>query len=130
MKIPFFHKKDKILVVEDSDTLSKAINTKLQTYEFDVLIAKSADQAIGVLKKNKDIKIVWLDHWLRDHSDGLTVLKYIREQSEFDDIPVFIVSASGDEMRKQYMDMGATKFYVKSDHLMTELVEEMIGFLK
>jgi hypothetical protein len=43
---------------------------------------------------------------------------------------VFVVSACGDEIGQKYIDLGARKFYVKSDHLMAPLVEEMLTYVK
>jgi DNA-binding response OmpR family regulator len=51
--------KERILVVEDSESLSKAVLFKLKASGFKVINA-------------------WLDHWLHGKRTGLDVLQYIK----------------------------------------------------
>ena len=121
--------KRRILVVEDSETLSKAVLFKLKANDFKVDIAKSYDEAVKYLDKNKKLKAVWLDHWLFGKKTGLDVLKYIRAEERFKDIPVFVVSSSGDEWHKMYEEAGVTKYYVKSDYLMETILTDIKNYL-
>ena len=122
--------KKKILVVEDSESLSKAVLFKLKASGFKVLNAKSYDEAVSYLEKNKNIKAVWLDHWLHGKRTGLDVLKYIKEQEHFSSLPVFVVSSSGDEWSQMYEDIGVTKYFVKSDFLMGTILKEIQSYLE
>ena len=121
--------KRKILVVEDSESLSKAVIFKLKASGFKVLNAKSYDEAVTFLEKNKKIKAVWLDHWLHGKKTGLDVLQYIKSQEHLKDIPVFVVSSSGDEWSKMYEELGVTRYFVKSDYLMGTILKEIQSFL-
>ena len=123
-----FNKK-KILVVEDSESLSKAVLFKLKAEGFKVLNATSYDEAVSFLDKNKNIKAVWLDHWLHGKKTGLDVLKHIKEREDYHDLPVFVVSSSGDEWSKMYDEVGVTKYYVKSDFLMSTILKEIRSYL-
>ena len=121
--------KRKILVVEDSESLSKAVIFKLKASGLKVVNAKSFDEAVKYLDKTKNIKAVWLDHWLHGKKTGLDVLQYIKEQDNLKDLPVFVVSSSGDEWSKMYEDLGVTKYFVKSDYLMGTILKEIQSFL-
>ena len=121
--------KKKILVIEDSESLSKAVLFKLKANGFKVLNAKSYDEAIEYLEKNKNIKAVWLDHWLHGKKTGLDVLRYIKEQEHFKNLPVFVVSSSGDEWSRQYEELGVTRYFVKSDFLMGTILKEIKSYL-
>lgn len=121
--------KKKILVIEDSESLSKAVLFKLKASGFKVLNAKSYEEAVKYLNKNKNVKAVWLDHWLHGKKTGLDVLQYIKEQEDFKDLPVFVVSSSGDEWSKMYEDLGVTKYFVKSDYLMGTILKEIQSYL-
>jgi len=121
--------KKKILVVEDSESLSKAVLFKLKAGGFKVLNATSYDEAVAYLEKNKNIRAVWLDHWLHGKKTGLDVLKYIKSQEHFVDLPVFVVSSSGDEWSKMYEEIGVTKYFVKSDFLMSTILKEIRSYL-
>lgn len=121
--------KRKILVIEDSESLSKAVLFKLKTAGFKVLTASSYDEAVVLLDKNKNIQAVWLDHWLHGKKTGLDVLKHIKEIEHFKDLPVFVVSSSGDEWSKMYEEIGVTKYFVKSDFLMSTILKEIRSYL-
>jgi len=121
--------KKKILVIEDSESLSKAVIFKLRASGFKVLNARSYDEAVSCLKKNKNIKVIWLDHWLHGKKTGLDVLQYIKEQENLKDLPVFVVSSSGDEWSGKYEELGVTKYFVKSDYLMGTILKEIQSHL-
>ena len=122
--------KKKILVIEDSESLSKAVIFKLRASGYKVLNAKSYDEAIKFLEKNKNVKAVWLDHWLHGKKTGLDVLQYIKESEDFKDLPVFVVSSSGDEWSARYEELGVTKYFVKSDYLMGTILKEIQSYLE
>jgi len=117
--------KKKILVVEDSKPLANAAAIKLKSLGYKVLFAESYKEAVSVLGENKKIVAVWLDHWLRDNSNGLEVLKYIRKDKVFINTPVFLVSNCGEEWSKQYIEAGISKSFVKSDHSMSDIIESI-----
>ena len=56
-------------------------------------------------------------------------LQYIKEQDHFKNLPVFVVSSSGDEWSKMYEDLGVTKYFVKSDYLMGTILKEIRSYL-
>lgn len=121
--------KKKILVIEDSESLSKAVLIKLKQGGFKVLVAKSYEEAMDLLVKHPNIRVIWLDHWLHGKKTGLDFLKYVKSQEHLKNVPVFVVSSSGDEWSKMYEELGVTKYFVKSDFLMSTILQEIQSFL-
>ena len=107
----------------------KAVIFKLKASGFKVLNAKSYAEAVTFLEKNKNIEAVWLDHWLHGKKTGLDVLQYIKDQDHFKELPVFVVSSSGDEWSQRYQELGVTKYFVKSDYLMGTILKEIQSYL-
>ena len=121
--------KRKILVVEDSESLSKALLFKLKKGGFKVIMVHSYEDAILELKKHNKLSAVWLDHWLHGKKTGLDLVKYIKADKDLKHLPIFVVSSSGDEWSKMYEELGVAKYYVKSDFLMSTILAEIQGYL-
>ncbi|PKM91806.1 hypothetical protein CVU82_01195 [Candidatus Falkowbacteria bacterium HGW-Falkowbacteria-1] len=121
----------KILVVEDDRALSEAISMKLRNNGFEVLRSSRVSDAFLTLMKNKDVKFIWLDHYLLGEESGFDfVVKVKEEGSEVRDIPIFVVSntASVDKI-KSYIKLGVDKYYIKAEHSLEDLIEEMKNFV-
>lgn len=110
--------KRSILVVEDEELLSEAIKMKLEQSGYKVLGARTVDQAWDYLQELGPIDAVWLDHFLPEKT-GDELLKLMRKDDRFKDIPVFLVTNSiNPETVNKYMKLGITQYYVK---VMTKL---------
>ncbi len=145
--------KDKtILVIEDERPLLEAIYAKLEQHGLNVIAARSVEQAFNpeLEKKNPgDITIrsieqaliyleglervdaIWLDHHLLGEEDGLDFVKKFKANGgKWNKIPVFVVSnAASPETIKSYIDSGVSKYYVKSDHRLDEIIKDIGSFL-
>jgi CheY-like chemotaxis protein len=116
-----------ILVVEDEKPLLEVIKTKLEKEGFSVVTARSVEQALGYLEDIGSINAVWLDHYLLGKEDGLDfVAKCKQPDSWCKDIPIFVVSntASADKVHS-YLKFGVTKYYVKAEKKLDEIVTEI-----
>ena len=116
----------KILVVEDERPLIEAISSKLSTNGFEVINARSVDQAIEMLEFEGGVNAVWLDHYLIGKEDGLAFVKKMRENEKWKNIPVFVVSntASPDKV-KTYLEFGAEKYYIKAENRLDEIIADI-----
>ena len=82
----------KVLVVED-DAVSQCIDaSSLRRRGFEVVSAKDAAQAIGILQKNYDIALVFRDIVMPGTKSGLTLQHWIRVNRP--GLPVILGSAS------------------------------------
>lgn len=145
-------KKRTILVIEDERPLLEAINDKLKKNGFGVIAARSVEQAFNPsLKKNnlgpitvesieqalnylenlEHVDAIWLDHHLVGKEDGLNfVEKFKANGGRWNKIPVFVVSnAASPETIKSYLQSGVNKYYIKSDHRLDEIIENIKTFL-
>lgn len=121
------HEGKTVLVVEDEQPLLFAIKAKLEHSGFQVVTARSVEQASGYLEDVPTIDVIWLDHYLLGKESGLDFLvKCKSETSWCKHIPVFVVSntASRDKVQA-YIKLGATKYYVKAEHRLDEIIGEI-----
>jgi len=126
-------KKEKILlIVEDERPLLEAIKKKFEDQHFSTVTARSVDQAMNYINEIEGISGIWLDHYLLGEKDGIDLIEDLkRKSSKFDDIPIFVVSntASSDKVRL-YKDLDVVEYYVKADHKLEEIVNDIKDHLK
>ena len=144
--------KKTVLVIEDERPLLEAINAKLEKSGFNVISARSVEEAFNAnLKKNatgaitiasieraldyleslERVDAVWLDHHLLGNEDGLDFVKKFKANGgRWNKIPVFVVSnAASPKTIQSYVKAGVSKYYVKSDHRLDEIIKDIESFL-
>lgn len=148
--------KNTILVLEDEPSLLAAITAKLEKSGFGVLNARSVEQAFNAkleekVLKNKSsvmsartlvqalkyleeleqIDAIWLDHTLLGSEDGLDFVKKFKANGgRWTTIPVFVVSNNeNDKTVQEYLAAGVSKYYIKSNHPLAEIIEDIQKFL-
>lgn len=142
-----------ILVIEDDRPLLEVINAKLEKSGFGVISARSVEeafnarigkkglgamtvhsieQALDYLEKLERIDAIWLDHHLLGKEDGLDFVKKFKANGgRWSEIPVFVVSnAASPTTVKSYVDSGISRYYVKSNHRLDEIIEDINSFLE
>lgn len=101
--------KDKVLIVEDEQSISNFISMILTANGFDTILARSAEEAMTIVSSHCPDLIV-LDLGLPD-KDGLEVIKSVRQWSS---LPIVVVSARQHEHDKvEALDCGADDYLVK-----------------
>ena len=117
-----------ILVLEDERPLLDAIKLKLEKNNFDVVGTRSIDQAKDYMYTLSNIDAIWLDHYLFGKGNGLDFIAWCKDEvnKKFNHIPIFVVSntASADKV-STYMKLGANKYFVKSNHKLGEIIDEI-----
>jgi DNA-binding response OmpR family regulator len=116
-----------ILVIEDELPLMEAIKARLEKNNYEVLTARSVEQAFNHLRDVPNIDLIWLDHYLLGKENGLDFLaKCKAESGRCSELPIFVVSNTASEENLQtYMHLGATKYYVKSDKRLDGIIEDI-----
>jgi len=145
-------KKKTILVVEDERSLLLVVKTRLEKKGFGVMNARSVDQVFNAgLEKNKlgiiaassikqaldyledleKIDAIWLDHNLLGKENGLDFIKKLKANGgHWKKIPIFVVSnTESSETIKSYFNLGVSKYYVKSNHKLDEIIGDINLFL-
>ncbi|MEI6058046.1 MAG: response regulator [bacterium] len=141
-------KKKTILVIEDERPLLEVVNDKLEKSGFGVIAARSVDQvfnahldksglgiisaksirqALDYLEGLAQIDAIWLDHNLLGKEDGLDFLKKFKSNGGlWKKIPIFVVSNSeGAKTIQSYVNLGVSKYYVKSNHRLDEIINDI-----
>ena len=145
-------KEKTILVIEDDRPLLEVINAKLEKSGFGVIAARSVEeafnakldksglgavtvrsikQALEYLESLERVDAIWLDHNLLGEEDGLDFAKKFKANGgRWSEIPVFVVSnAASPKIVQSYARVGISKYYVKSDHRLDEIVSDIESFL-
>ena len=101
--------KDKVLIVEDEQSISNFISMILTANGYDTIIVRSGEEALTMIASHCPDMIV-LDLGLPD-MDGMEVLKSVRKWSN---LPVVVVSARNHEHDKvEALDYGADDYVTK-----------------
>jgi CheY-like chemotaxis protein len=121
----------KVLVVEDSIGLQKAIMSKLTQEGFEVISAVASVEAIEKLEQTPDVEFIWLDHYLLGEETVLYFIIKVKNDERFKHIPVFLVSntATADKI-KTYMHLGIDKYYMKSNISLKEIIDDVKELLE
>ena len=106
----------RVLVVDDDRSLLRALRLGLQSEGHEVTTAETGEQGLAQTALLAP-EVVVLDIGLPD-IDGLTVCRRIREWS---DVPIIILSATGEENRKVAALDGGANDYVTKPFSMAEL---------
>ncbi|HKL07380.1 MAG TPA: response regulator [Bacteroidales bacterium] len=102
----------KILIVDDSVSYLSLVNGVLSAEGYNVSIAKNLFKAYRLIQENEP-DIILLD-LLFPHEHGFTILKKIKTNNDYQDIPVIIISADNDsETIKRAFELGASDFLTK-----------------
>ncbi len=120
-----------ILILEDEKPLLEVIKAKFETEGFNVVTARSVDQALDYLKNGVKIDAVWLDHYLFGKGSGLDFVTKLKQDDRGKNLPVFVVSNTvSPEKVKVYLKLGIVKYYTKVDFKLEQIVEDIKQFLK
>lgn len=122
-----FGKKKKILVLEDEASLSRALCIKFKNEGFEATPTDNGESAIQEIDTRK-FDLIILD-LVTPRVDGFGVLKHLREKDKH--VPVFVVSnLSQKEDIDRVLELGANKYFIKSNVSLTEILEESKNVLK
>ena len=146
-------KKRTILVIEDERPLLEVVNSRLEKKGFEVITARSVDevfnagldknglgviaastvkQALEYLEDLEKVDAVWLDHNLLGKENGLDFVKKLKaNDGRWKKIPIFVISnTESAKTIKSYVKLGISKYYVKSNHKLDEIIKDINSFLE
>ncbi len=123
----------KIITIDDSSTMRRIIKNTLQRigYGSDVLEAEDGKQALDVLSQNK-VDLIITD-WNMPNMDGLTFVKKIRSASEWNDVPIIMVTTeAAKEDILEALKSGVNNYIVKpfTPEVLKEKIEVVMGIKK
>lgn len=118
-----------VMLVDDSDVLRKITVFNLKKNGYDVVEATNGEEALEKLKEGLKPDLMLLDIMM-PKMDGFTVLKHLKENDEWKDIPVIVLTAKGGEDdEKTALSLGATQVMTKpfSPIQLIQEVKRVIG---
>lgn len=116
-----------ILVLEDEQALADAIRAKLEKYGFAVTTARTVEQALAYLDELHQVDAIWLDHYLLGTKNGLDFVAELKVVGgKWNGTPIFVISnTASPEMVRSYMHLGIKRYYVKAEHRLDEIIEDI-----
>ena len=114
----------KILVAEDDKFLANALRVKFTKASFEVKLVTDGVEAIEALKTfTPDVILLDL---IMPKKDGFEVLKELRGNQNWKNIPVVVASNLGQkEDADKAKSLGAREYLVKTDLSIGEIVEKV-----
>ena len=120
----------KILVVDDSSTMRRIIiNTLARLGYKDVLQAADGAEAWEIMQKTPDIGVVITD-WNMPNMNGLELVKKIRAEKKYDDVPIIMVTTEGGKVEViTALKAGVNNYIVKpfTPQVLKEKLHAVLG---
>ena len=108
-EIPLTH----ALVADDEPHIGRIIKMKLEQGPFRVTLAYDGREALEVLQRDADIKLVILD-LMMPYLSGLDVLAEMKKDERLKSIPSIVLTAAGQEQQHHLaLELGASEFITK-----------------
>jgi len=110
----------KILAVDDSMLFRKIMTDLLKIHRYNVFNAHNGIEALDVLKKHPDIKLVITDFSMPE-MDGFTLTRRIREKFNKNELAIIGISSEGKNLlAARFIKSGANDFIIKQSFLTEE----------
>ncbi len=117
----------KIVVVDDEPFILMMIEDKLRRAGLEVVTLRESKNAMSVIRREKP-DLVILD-WMMPELSGIELCKMLKADAELKDIPVFLLTAKGQDADKQMgLQCGASMYITKpfSPRALLEIVNNAI----
>jgi len=118
----------KVIVVDDEPFILMMIEDKLRKAKIDVIGLRESSRALEVIKKEMPDLII-LD-WMMPELSGIELCRMIKADAEVKDIPIFMLTAKGQDSDEQQGIMcGVSRYITKpfSPKSLLEMVQETLG---
>ncbi len=103
----------KILIAEDDTIVQKIVSSVVEGMGYAAIISPNGKHAYEMLKENRDINLLITDIMMPE-MDGKQLIRTLRGDSGFKDLPVIIMSAvAGINQISGLLDLGASMFQPK-----------------
>lgn len=117
----------KVLLIEDEFFISDLYKRILEGAGFEILTAMDGEQGLEMAKTHPDL--ILLDIML-PKLNGLQLLKMLKSESEFKNIPVVLLTNLGQaEVIKNAFGMGAQGYLLKVNLKPEDLIEQVKKYL-
>lgn len=118
----------KVVVIDDEPFILMIIEDKFKRAGIKVVTLRESINAIDVIRKEMPDLII-LD-WMMPEVSGLEVCKMLKQDPELSSIPIFMLTAKGQEEDERIgFQYGVDRYIIKpfSPKALLEQVEEVLG---
>jgi DNA-binding response OmpR family regulator len=116
----------KILIVEDEEILLDLLNKKLKNQGYNVIVARDGEEGLRLMKEERP-DLVLLDI-VMPKLDGFEVMEEMQKDDKLRNIPVVIVSNSGQPVEiEKAKELGAKDWLIKTEFDPQEVIEKVIN---
>jgi CheY-like chemotaxis protein len=103
---------EKILNIDDSPTVQRLIEMILSAQGYQVVLAQDGEAGIAMAKAEKPAVI--LVDFVMPKMNGFQVCKALKEDPEFKNTPIILVTSKGDTVGSKFVDvLGITEYFTK-----------------
>lgn len=118
--------KKKILLIEDEKLLSELLRKKLEKEEYEVETAANGEEGLEILKKLDPKPDLILLDIIMPKMGGFEVMEEIRKDEKLREIPVIIISNSGQPVElDRAKKLGAKDWLIKTEFDPNEVIEKV-----
>ena len=119
----------KILIIEDEEILLDLIQKRLTQEGYKIYIARNGEEGLEKIKEEKP-DLILLDI-VMPKMGGFEVMERINKDKEFKDIPIIIISNSGQPVElSRAKELGIKDWLIKTDFDPSEVVSKVKKQLK
>ena len=122
---------DKILIIEDDECVRSALKLRLESEQFDVIIAESG--SVGLHAAEQEAPQLIVLGLSKADLDGLSVLDRLRSQIVTWDIPVVVLSSEIDpDTEERSRALGSLRFLRKplSPQFIVGAIKDLLGLAR
>ncbi len=116
----------KVLVVDDSDADLSYIKTVVGDAGYEVMAAKSGDEAIALAKQEKP-DLIFMDI-IMDGTDGYEACRILHRDPETKEIPVVFISSKNQKADRIWGELQGGKGFIGKPAEPEQLVEKIESF--
>ena len=103
---------EKILNIDDSPTVQRLIEMILSSQGYQVVLASDGEAGIAKAKAEKPALI--LVDFVMPKMNGFQVCKILKDDPEFHDTPIILVTSKGDKIGSKFVDvLGISEYFTK-----------------
>ncbi len=103
---------EKILNIDDSPTVQRLIEMILSSQGYQVILASDGEEGIAKAKSERPALI--LVDFVMPKMNGYQVCKVLKEDPEFRETPIILVTSKGDKVGSKFVDvLGITEYFTK-----------------
>jgi len=116
--------KKNILIIEDEPDLLRILAEKFQNEGFQVSTARDGEEGLSAIIKNKP-DVVLLDI-IMPRLDGMSMLKKLRQEPGYKDLPVITLTNLADsDAVVSSLEHGVFDYLIKTDWQLAEVVNKV-----